>query len=192
MAYNGLTPYLGLRLVTLHSDSWYADMTVNFSTIDNIAKNFMVQPRAGMRTGIRAMLKDGTLVDAVTVDPQRDGSLKIILGRIDGSDSVMVAGSFIFTSISIINQNITGFGKLLRIYADYPLNKDTKLTLNTRDSEEIELKTPHGEVGVPFIGSTYQLEYHRQWAGGEVPYCLTFKTTKDGVERTFLVPTYEI
>lgn len=192
MSYSASTQYLGLRLIDLKSTSWYSDMVENFQKIDNIAKNFMVQSRPGARTAIRVALQTGELVDAITIDPKNDGTLAITLGRLNGSDKVSIVGSFVHLSMGLNNQNTLGYGRTLRQFANYALDQDVSVYWDTRQNIKTYFRIPVG-AGVPFEGSSFQLEAMRTYSNGqEVPNCLEFEATDaNGNKRKFIIPTYE-
>jgi len=191
MAYSGLTPYLGLRLITLKSDSWYSDMHVNLERIDRMGRNFRMQAKDGHRAGVAVALRDGTLVDVITIDPRADGSIRITLGRPNAADEVSIAGNFLFTSVTFLNRNQVGYARNLRLIADYPNNEDVSIALNPNQSVESMVTLPNAElVPVPYMGSSYQLEASRSHIDGKVPFALTIDTMINGVKSEFVIPAY--
>lgn len=191
MAYSGLTPYLGLRLITLKSDSWYSDMHVNLEKIDRLGRNFKPQARDGHRAAMAVALRDGTLVDVITVDPRADGSIRITLGRPEAADTISIAGAFLFSSLHLNNQNPLGYAQVLQLIAAYPANHLSRLILNPNQATETVMQFPNKELEpVPYLGSAYQLEASRSHIDGKVPFALTIETTVNGELSEFVIPAY--
>ena len=192
MSYSGLTPYLGLRLINLKSQSWYGDMHSNFERIDRLGRNYGIQPQDGYPMSIRVAMRDGTLAEAISFLPRTDGTLRITLGRPNQADSVQIAGSFLFTSVGITNQNALGSSRILRMYANYPANHHATITWNPNQATDTEVQFPNDElVPVAYEGSLFQLEANRSHIAGRVPFALTIVSKVGGEETEFVIPAYK-
>jgi len=167
-------------------------MHANFERMDRLARNYGLQPQDGYPMAVRVAMRDGTLADAISFQPRSDGSLRITLGRPNAADSVSIAGSFLFTSVALTNQNPMGSTKALRLYADYPANQDADITLNPNQATDSTVTLPNDElVPVPYVGSMFQLEASRSHVEGKIPFVLTIETTLSGETTEFVIPAYK-
>jgi hypothetical protein len=193
VSYNSLTPYLGLRNINLKSDTWYQDYIANNARTDLLGKHLRIQNGNGEPIALRLALLNGSLVDAIKVLPQSDGSLQIYLGRQNTKDVVYLAGDPTKTSVKISNSNPSSVGRNLYLRGTFNAAVDSTFLFDNQDLNEVRMAAPtySGAKFMTWKGSAAQLELERT-SNTALPWLLNFQVTISGVAKTFVIPAYAV
>ena len=189
---SSLSPYLRLKYPTTNTNNWSGELASNWNTIDTLGKHLKIQSSVGDSMALRVSTVSGSLVEALTVRPNSDGSLSIQLGRAGSNDKIVYAGSLAFNTITLANSRPGTFAAYsLKLRAAFDNSSDCIVSLDTQQNTEVILSFPTDWAHAkPWAGSMAQLELENSTTRNR--QCLLTFTIKDnaGSTHTFAVPTY--
>lgn len=192
--------YLGFRTISNQSTSWYSEITYNFGRINLIGKQLRLQTGPGTSTAMRVELANGTLAEAIRLEPGTGANankVQIYIGRPGTGDSLVINASSAFAQIQLNNSNSNYLSYICTLRASWTPNfeaiQNTMVTINSQNNLRTTLSVVPADTTLTtnnWLGSSAQLELDPSGVGTNRRYLkFEVETTTSGV-KTYIIPAY--